>query len=174
MRRRWRHATALPADLVEAFSKACRHCEMLWRGARPESDYAAVLPALEEVLRLVRQVAQAKAEALGVTPYAALLDEFEPGGSVERIEAIFDDLAGFLPGFLDEVLARQAAAPAPLPLGGPFPRAQQEALGRRMMAGGRLRLRPRPPRRSLASLLRRRARRRAHHHALRRGDFIPA
>ena len=133
MRRRWRHATALPADLVEAFSKACRSCEMRWRGARPEADYAAVLPALEEVLRLVRQVAQAKAEALGVAPYAALLDEFEPGGSVERIEAVFDDLAGFLPGFLDEVLARQAAAAAPLPLGGPFPKAQQEALGRRLM-----------------------------------------
>ncbi len=133
MRRRWRHATALPADLVEAFSKACRHCEMLWRGARPESDYAVVLPALEEVLRQVRQVATAKAEALGVAPYAALLDEFEPGGSVARIEAVFDDLAGFLPGFLDQVLARQAAAPAALPLGGPFPKAQQEALGRRMM-----------------------------------------
>ncbi len=133
MRRRWRHATALPADLVEAFSKACRHCEMLWRDARPESDYAAVRPALEEVLRLVRQVAEAKAEALAVAPYAALLDEYEPGGSVERIEAVFDDLAGFLPGFLDEVLARQAAAPAALPLGGPFPKAQQEALGRRMM-----------------------------------------
>ncbi|MDJ0972420.1 MAG: carboxypeptidase M32 [Kiloniellales bacterium] len=133
MRRRWRHATALPADLVEAFSKACRHCEMLWRSARPKSDYAAVRPALEEVLRLVRQVAQAKAEALGVAPYAALLDEYEPGSSVERIEAVFDDLAGFLPGFLDEVLARQAAAPTPLPLGGRFPKAQQEVLGRRMM-----------------------------------------
>ena len=133
MRRRWRHATALPADLVEAFSKACRHCEMLWRKARPENDYASVRPALEEVLRLVRQVAQAKAEALEVAPYAALLDEFEPGGSVARIEAVFDDLAEFLPGFLDEVLARQAAAPAPLPLGGPFPPDRQEALGRRMM-----------------------------------------
>ncbi|MDJ0943736.1 MAG: carboxypeptidase M32 [Kiloniellales bacterium] len=133
MRRRWRHATALPADLVEAFSRACRHCEMLWRGARPASDYAAVRPALEEVLRLVRQVAQAKAEALELAPYAALLDEYEPGSSVARIEAVFDDLAGFLPGFLDEVLAGQAAAPAPLPLDGPFPKARQEALGRRMM-----------------------------------------
>ena len=131
MRRRWRHATALPADLVEALTKACSACEMIWREARPAADFAAVRPALEEVLGLVRQAAQAKAEALGVSPYEALLDEYEPGGSVARIEAVFDELAAFLPGFLDQVLARQTAAPAAL--GGPFPAAQQEALGRRLM-----------------------------------------
>ena len=133
MRRRWRHATALPADLVEAQTKAGSACEMLWREARPKADFEAVRPALEEVLRLTREAAAAKAEALEVAPYEALLDQWEPGGSVARIDAVFDDLADFLPGFLEQVLDRQAAAPAPLPLGGPFPAAQQEALGRRMM-----------------------------------------
>ena len=131
MRRRWRHATALPADLVEALTKACSACEMVWREARPAADFAAARPALEEVLGLVRQAARAKAEALGVSPYEALLDEYEPGGSVARIEAVFDELAAFLPGFLDQVLARQTTAPEAL--GGPFPAAQQEALGRRLM-----------------------------------------
>ena len=62
MRRRWRHETALDADLVEARTKACSRCEMLWREARPRNDFATVLPALKEVLNLTRQEAAAKAD----------------------------------------------------------------------------------------------------------------
>lgn len=134
MRRRWLHATALDSDLVEALSKACKRCEMVWREARPKSDFAAVLPAMTEVLNLTRQAAAAKAERLDCSLYDALLDEYEPGGSSQRIDAVFADLADFLPGFLDDVLTRQSALPPALPLEGPFPSAQQEALGRKMMA----------------------------------------
>ena len=134
MQRRWLHATALESDLVEALSKACKRCEMIWRQARPKSDYQAVLPALKEVLNLTRQAAAAKAERLGCSLYDALLDEYEPGGQSARIDAVFEDLAGFLPDFLDDVLARQAKQPALLPLEGPFPIARQEALARRLMA----------------------------------------
>ncbi len=133
MTRAWRHATALEADLVEALSKACSRCEMIWRKARPAADFGVVLPALGEVLTLVRRAAEAKAEALGLSPYDALLDEYEPGASSARIAEVFDDLANFLPGFLQQVRARQSAAPAPLRPEGPFPVAAQEALGRRLM-----------------------------------------
>ncbi|HMA15805.1 MAG TPA: carboxypeptidase M32 [Kiloniellaceae bacterium] len=134
MHRRWLHATALESDLVEAMAKACKRCEMIWRKARPASDFAAVKPALAEVLNLTRQAGAAKAERLGCSVYDALLGQYEPDGSSARIDAVFDDLATFLPGFLDDVLARQGREPAPLPLEGPFPREKQEALGRRLMA----------------------------------------
>jgi len=133
MRRVWVHATAVPADLVEALSKACSACEMRWREARPKGDFAAVLPALRHVLALVRQVAAAKAERLGKSPYEALLDEYEPGGSTAEIDRLFDDLARFLPGMIEGALARQAARPAPLPLSGPFPIEAQRALGVKLM-----------------------------------------
>ncbi|MGF1629848.1 MAG: carboxypeptidase M32 [Kiloniellaceae bacterium] len=134
MHRRWLHATAIESDLVEALSKACKRCEMIWRKARPQADFAAVKPALAEVLNLTRQVGAAKAERLGCSVYDALLDQYEPGGSSARIDAVFADLAGFLPEFLEAVLARQGAQPASLPLEGPFPREKQEALARRLMA----------------------------------------
>ncbi len=134
MRRRWRHESALDARLVEALSRAGNRCEMVWRKARPDNDFTAVLPHLKEVLGLVREAAAAKAEALNCSPYDALLDEWEPGGSSARIDETFDDLAAFLPGFLAQVLDRQASGPKPLPFGGPFPIAQQEALARRLMA----------------------------------------
>ncbi len=131
MRRARAHAVAVPGDLVEAFSRACSACDMEWRRARPASDFKAVAPFLARVLDLVRETAAAKAEALGVSPYDALLDEYEPDGRSARIDALFADLEAFLPGFLGEVLERQG--PAPEPPRGPFPVAAQRALGVRMM-----------------------------------------
>lgn len=133
MRRGWRHATAVPAALVEALSKAVSDCEMRWRTARAADDFKGLLPLLRRVLALVRESAQAKAAAMGVSLYDALLDEYEPGGSSQEIDRVFDDLAGFLPGFTAEVLERQARSPAPLPLTGRFPAEAQTRLARELM-----------------------------------------
>jgi carboxypeptidase Taq len=132
MRRRWIHATALDADLVAARTRANSACEMAWRQARPKSDFDAVLPFLEEVLRLTLEAGQAKADRLGTSVYDALLDQFEPDGRAAEIDPVFDDLAGFLPGFVDAAIERQAEHP-PLPLDGPFPVDKQRALGLRIM-----------------------------------------
>jgi carboxypeptidase Taq len=133
MRRAYIHATAVPPDLVEASSKAISRCEMVWRDARPAGDFALLLPSLAEVLKYQREIAAAKAAALGVSPYDALLDTYEPGGRSERIDALFADLKAFLPGFLGEVLERQRRRPEILPLEGVFPVETQRALGVRLM-----------------------------------------
>jgi carboxypeptidase Taq len=133
MRRAYIHATAVPPDLVEASSKAISRCEMVWRDARPASDFALLLPSLAEVLKYQREIAAAKAASLGVSPYDALLDTYEPGGRSERVDALFADLREFLPGFLGEVLERQRRRPEILPLEGVFPVETQRALGVRLM-----------------------------------------
>jgi len=130
MRARWLHATAVPADLVEARTRAIMECEFVWRDARPNADFATVAPLLERVLGLTRQMGEAKAAALGVSLYDALLDEFEPGGRSSAIDPVFDDYAAFLPDFLDRVMAAQDAAPAPRPIKGPFPVKVQREIGR--------------------------------------------
>src|SRR5207244_8245049 len=76
MRRRWTHVTAVPGALVEEHARAVSSCETVWRRARAEDDFAALLPSLGRVLALTREVADAKAERLGCSPYDALLDEF--------------------------------------------------------------------------------------------------
>lgn len=128
-----RHATAVPADLVEATSKAVSVCEMAWRSARADNDFAALLPSLTEVLRCVRASGEAKSAAMGLSVYDTMLDEHDPGARAERIDAVFDDLAGFLPGLIERVLEKQAAEPAVLCPEGPFPVAAQKALGERLM-----------------------------------------
>ena len=85
MRRQWVHESALPADLVEARTRATSACEMVWREARREADFQRLLPSLAEVLAVMRRVGEAKAAALGTSLYDALLDEFEPGGRAAMI-----------------------------------------------------------------------------------------
>lgn len=131
MRRQHAHATAVPGRLVEALSLASSDCEQTWRTARPASDFAAVRPKLAHLLSLVREAAAAKAEALGVSPYDALLDQYEPDGRAADIDRLFGELEGFLPALLPRVLEHQGAAPPPLD--GPFDTAVQERLGRRLM-----------------------------------------
>jgi carboxypeptidase Taq len=125
MRRRWRHAAAVPGDLVEALSRAKSQSEAVWRTARPADDFAMALPGLERVLGLTREAAVAKAEAFGTSPYEALLDQYEPGGSTALIDRLFDEIGGFLPALLDSALGRQAGRPATPELRGTFPIAAQ-------------------------------------------------
>lgn len=132
MRHAWIHASALPADLVEARTRATSACEMAWREARKTADFKALLPTLAEVVTLARRAGEAKAASLGLPLYDALLDEFEPGGRSRRIDALFAELATFLPALLPRVLERQRTAGAALPLDGPFPLAAQRALGETM------------------------------------------
>src|SRR6201987_3387970 len=121
MRRRWLHAAAVPGALIEAESRACSACERVWRKARAEDDFGAALPGLEHVLRLEREIASIKAERFGTSPYEALLDQYEPAGSVATIDRLFDELVCFLPDLLDKVMTRQAALPSPPEPAGPFP-----------------------------------------------------
>lgn len=133
MRRRWIHATALTAHLVEARTKATAQSEMVWREARARSDFKLLQPYMQTVLDITREIADAKAAALGCSPYDALLDEYEPGGQSARIDAIFAELEAFLPALLQRVLEHQAGQPAPLPLQGPFPVEAQRVLGVQLM-----------------------------------------
>jgi carboxypeptidase Taq len=133
MRRRWLHAAAVPGALVEAESRACSECEAVWRKARLEDDFASVRPGLERVLKLEHEIAAIKADSLEMSPYQALLDQYEPGGSVAIIDALFDEIAAFLPDLLEAVLARRAAFPPAPDLAGPFPIDRQRQVAMRLM-----------------------------------------
>ena len=132
MRRAWVHAAAVPADLVLARTRATSLCELAWRSARRDDDFASLAPQLLEVVNLTRQVGEAKAAAMGLSVYDALADEFEQGAREAVLEPLFVRLEHELPPLVDAIVALQARARAPraADLGGPFPVARQAALGR--------------------------------------------
>ena len=74
MRHAWIHENALPSDLVEARTRAASACEMAWREAKKNADFKALLPTLSEVVTITKRVGEAKAAALGLSLYDALLD----------------------------------------------------------------------------------------------------
>jgi carboxypeptidase Taq len=133
MRRTHTHATAVPADLVEASSLASSRCEVAWRDARARSDFAGLLPLLGEVLARQREIGAAKGAVLGLCAYDALLDGHDPGMRMAVIAPLFAELRAGLPGLIQSALAHQASRGPRLPLAGPFPRAAQQALGQKLM-----------------------------------------
>ena len=132
MRRRWLHAAAVPGELVEAESRACSECEAVWRRARLENDFAAVLPGLERILHIEREIGAVKGERLGMSPYEALADQYEPGASVATIDSLFDEIAAFLPDLIEDAVTRRAATPAAT-VSGAFPIEAQRRLAMRLM-----------------------------------------
>ena len=127
-------ATAIPSDLVEAAARANAACETVWREARSTSDFALVQPHLTEVVRLVREEAAALSPALGLSPYDALMDGYQPGIGAADVQTIFAGYETWLRDALPRAEERQANQPAPLPLPGHFAADTQEVLCRRLSA----------------------------------------
>jgi len=133
MRHHWIKATALTSEFVETFSKACSDCEQAWRIARPNNDFASVLPHMQRVLELTKEQGAAYADVLECSVIDGLLDSYEPGAKSAAISPVFEDLETFLPDFLGTVLDHQASQPSPIPIDGHFPTQQQKQLGETLM-----------------------------------------
>lgn len=132
MRHRYAHATAVPQKLVSALTKLRIRSEHQWRDAKATSDYAGFLPVFKEIIQLSREVAAAKSAALGLNPYDALLDSYDPGLRNSAIAPVFEDVKSWLPAFVGEAIEAQGKQPV-LPLEATVPMAKQEQLGRQMM-----------------------------------------
>jgi carboxypeptidase Taq len=133
MRRIYLHAAAVPADLVEANSRAVSRAELVWREARQNGDFALLLPHLAQVLAFQQQIGQAKGEALELSPYDALLDSYDPGLRQAAIDPLFAELGAELPVLIQEAQERQKRLPAIQPLDGPFPVDDQRRIGEQLM-----------------------------------------
>ncbi|MBV8592027.1 MAG: carboxypeptidase M32, partial [Acetobacteraceae bacterium] len=130
MRNLYTRATAVPGDLIEAQARANSACEKVWREARRLSDFGLVRDHLAKVVALMREQAAALAAVLGLSPYDALMDGYQRGIGAADVTPIFADYEAFLCRVLAQAEERQAAAPNPIQLTGPFPAAVQEALCR--------------------------------------------
>ncbi|MCX7932749.1 MAG: carboxypeptidase M32 [Rhodovarius sp.] len=134
MRRAHARAACLPTTLVEAATEAAHACEVTWREARRAADFARVRPLLEKVVALTREQAARLSDALGLSPYDALMDGYQRGIGAADVAPIFAEYERFLAHALPAAEARQAALPPPLPLEGPFPIETQRMLAQAMAA----------------------------------------
>ena len=127
MQRQRDHAIATPVSLISRLAKAAALAESHWAAARRADDFALFAPHLEGLLRLVRDKAALLGQALNLSPYDALMDEYGAGFGTDDIDALFKSLARRLPGMVRAVLAAQGDTPLP-PLNGRFTTGRQRAL----------------------------------------------
>jgi carboxypeptidase Taq len=135
-RRVYTNMTCLSADFVRRQVNARVRSEQLWRELRPKGDWAGFLPAFEGVVATAREEARLRAEALGLAPYDAMMEQYDPGNRAADIAPLFERLKAFLKDFVPEALARQEEklSERPLkPFNAPFPIEKQKALGLAMM-----------------------------------------
>lgn len=80
-------AQKLPAQFVQAFTKATSEGFTIWQIAKSTNNWELFCPHIERIVELIRQ----KAEYYGYKehPYDALLDDFEPETTTKEISSIF-------------------------------------------------------------------------------------
>jgi len=131
--KKYRRAHALNEEFVTTMARAKSVCEQAWRQARAASDFTLIEPTLSPLLDLVREEAQRIGDALELDPLDALMDAFEPGARQANVDPVFAELKGFLPEFLESVLAKQQAEPDIIRPEGPFPIDIQRDVGLKFM-----------------------------------------
>lgn len=135
-KRLYNQRTCLPAEFVGRKTKSAMVCEQAWRELRAKGDWANFAPALSEVVGFAREEAQMRADATGLAPYDALIDQYDPGTRMADIDPIFARLKSFLTKFVPEAIESQTQilANSPLkPMNGPFAIEDQKALGQAAM-----------------------------------------
>lgn len=135
-KRQYINMTCLPSEFVERQTRARMRSEQLWRDLRAKNDWTGFLPALEGVVSLTREEAALRADALGLDPYDALMEQYDPGNRAAEITPVFAELKAFLADFVPtalEVQGRKRAARPPKPLAGNYPVDKQRELGLAMM-----------------------------------------
>ena len=83
----WKRNTQLSKELVTKLSEVTSKAQHVWQEARKTNDFELFSPHLQTIIDLQKE----KVTQLGYQdhPYNTLLDEYEPGMTVEKVDAKF-------------------------------------------------------------------------------------
>lgn len=106
-------STAVDAAFIEKRTKASLNCNMTWRKAKKESDFALVRPALEKVIELEREYLHRVKEANGLKEkyknfsiYEVAFDGFETSFPLKQMEKLLTNLCQQTQQKLPQILER--------------------------------------------------------------------
>lgn len=139
IRRSYERTQRVPADLATALARLTSRAQGVWAAAREMDDFVEFAPVLREVVALKRE--EGAALAAGGDVYDALMDDYEPGATGARLQAMFDEMR---PGLV-ALRQRALAQPERAAVSGSYDPQQQMKLARELarqfgydMARGRL------------------------------------
>jgi len=104
MGRDYRKLKAVPPDEFQAFSALTAQSETVWETAREKCDFEMMLPYYEKIFEYQRRLC----DWYGYEkhPYNALLDDYEKGMTVKKLDEFFDPLRGKIAPLLKEIVAQ--------------------------------------------------------------------
>jgi carboxypeptidase Taq len=126
IKRSYARTMKVPAALAAELAKTTSLAHRVWAQSRAEEDVASFLPMLSRVVELRRE--EAAAVAGEMTPYDALLDNYEPNATGAELGAMFDALRPRLVALRAAILEK----PTPAAISGTFDAAGQMALSERL------------------------------------------
>lgn len=91
----------IPEDIFRSYSIDSAKSNMAWQEAKNQNDYSIFMPHLEKMVDYKRKFA----EFYGYEkhPYDALLNEYEKGLTVEKLDVIFSELRNAIINILDKI-----------------------------------------------------------------------
>lgn len=128
VRRAHDRAVKVPGRLSAEIARVTSEAQGIWAAARKADDFGAFAPAFAEVIRLKREEAAALSDGSS-SLYEVLLQDYEPGMTLERLDGIFGSLRPRLVALRDRILGSSVKPPE---LGFEFPEEIQAALARKL------------------------------------------
>jgi carboxypeptidase Taq len=109
LRRGYDRERRLPRRLVEETARVTAVASQAWSDARKRDEFKAFAPWLDRIFALARE----EADAVGYVGarYDALLDDYEPGMTTDRLSDLFARLRGDLVPMVDSLRGEPAPAP---------------------------------------------------------------
>lgn len=119
IRRNYDRTLKVPARLAIELARVTSVSQGKWAAARAADDFAAFVPALQEVVKLRQEEGEALAD--GGDIYDALLDDYEPEMTAARLDEMFGEMRPRLRALREKVLEK----PLPQGLSGTFDTVKQ-------------------------------------------------
>jgi carboxypeptidase Taq len=93
-----------PHAFVEEHARVCADAFSAWHSARSQNNFSLFEPTLKKIVDLKRQ----EAEFLGYThhPYEALLEDYETGLTIQKIDDVFTEVKRDLFPFIKKIAGR--------------------------------------------------------------------
>ncbi len=122
--------SALPSHFIEAYDKALRLSEHAWTQAKQHNNFSLFESAFLELFTLVKEKGERLSQVLGVSPFEALMDEYDPNRKQADIDTLFDKIKPFFP----ELIKAHLLLPQPtLAQSGTFAKAKQMKLAKALL-----------------------------------------
>ncbi|SKA69245.1 carboxypeptidase M32 [Desulfobaculum bizertense] len=123
-------ARKIPERLAVEVARNSTESEGVWAMARQKNDWKSFAPYLEKTVKLKKEVAATLDDSKD--PYDVLIEDYEPGESVEELENIFTDLMETTQRILDAILGSSVRPDATI-MKREFPQKTQEKMARQMV-----------------------------------------